>query len=104
MVSSAQTAMESAMGLPRPDSSLTVQPRTNSYLRTRRTSHSWQAGWCPALVDPSNSRIRAGALTEEQLIAGIRDYDADFIALWTGKLSGGRNDMDHRRLQLLIVR
>jgi len=55
-------------------------------------------------MDPSNSRTRAGALTEEQLIAGIRDYDADFIALWTGKLSGGRNDMDHRRLQLLIVR
>ena len=41
----------------------------------------------PPLVDPSTSRINAGALTAEQVIAALRDYDPEVVVLWTGKLA-----------------
>lgn len=48
----------------------------------------------PALVDPSNARIRAGALTGEQVVAGLRDHDPALVVLWTGKLARLESLMD----------
>jgi hypothetical protein len=41
----------------------------------------------PGLVDPSSARIRAGAITDEQMIASLDTQDADVVVLWTGKLA-----------------
>ncbi len=41
----------------------------------------------PALVDPSLARIRAGAVTSDQMIDGLELYDADVVVLGTGKLA-----------------
>ncbi len=41
----------------------------------------------PTLIDPSDARIRAGALTAEQLASTLRLYDPDVVVLWTGKLA-----------------
>jgi hypothetical protein len=41
----------------------------------------------PSLVDPSSARIRAGAVTDEQMTASLDLDDADVVVLWTGKLA-----------------
>ncbi|MBA2448669.1 MAG: hypothetical protein H0V51_11655, partial [Chloroflexi bacterium] len=41
----------------------------------------------PELVDPSLSRIRAGALTAEQVTASLQAYNPKLVVLWTGKLA-----------------
>lgn len=40
----------------------------------------------PELVDPSTSRINAGALTTADVEAALRTYDPAVVVLWTGKL------------------
>jgi dolichyl-phosphate-mannose-protein mannosyltransferase len=41
----------------------------------------------PSLVDPSSARIRAGAVTSDELIGRLDADDADVVVLWTGKLA-----------------
>lgn len=41
----------------------------------------------PRLVDPSEARIEAGALTAEDVTAALRTYDPELVVLWTGKLA-----------------
>jgi hypothetical protein len=41
----------------------------------------------PPLVDPSEARIAAGAVTAGDAISALRAYDVDAVVLWTGKLS-----------------
>lgn len=41
----------------------------------------------PRLVDPSEARIEAGALTAEDVAAALRTYNPHLVVLWTGKLA-----------------
>ena len=48
----------------------------------------------PSLVDPSEARIRSGALTAEDAIGILQRYDPDTVVLWTGKLADLRGFVD----------
>lgn len=41
----------------------------------------------PSLIDPSNARIQAGALTADHVLAGLDTYRPELVVLWTGKLA-----------------
>jgi len=57
----------------------------------------------PPLVDPSAARIDAGALTAEQVVATMRQYDVDTVVLWTGKLGSLTSFVDALAREYTLV-
>lgn len=57
----------------------------------------------PGLVDPSEARITSGALSEQEVLRVVREYDPEVVLFWTGKLArfNGVTAVVRRDLELI---
>jgi 4-amino-4-deoxy-L-arabinose transferase-like glycosyltransferase len=79
------SAAERIRSLTRPDDFVLTDNPYLAFLAGRRVP--------PELVDPSDARLHAGDLTDDEVLALVQAYDPEVIVLWNGKLSRLREFM-----------